>query len=211
MTALSPEISVLALSVGLVLALICYLCTNLSPGGMISPGWIALVMIANPRLAAVMAGVVIVTYLISRGLTRIMILYGKRLFATVVLVAVFLQITTFLFVVHTLPQDFQLTTLGFIVPGLIAYQLIRQPILPTLVSTTTIAAASYAIVLVGVDLNLIETQRAGVAAQRLDAPTLHPTTTVFVLIVLAVAVGAGLLTYLFRRVSQEGPERETTA
>ena len=51
MKGLAPEVSVLLISFGLVLSLSCYLVTNLSPGGMITPGWLALVLIVQPMLA----------------------------------------------------------------------------------------------------------------------------------------------------------------
>ncbi len=38
MSGLSPEVAVMGLALGLVLSLVCYLATNLSPGGMITPG-----------------------------------------------------------------------------------------------------------------------------------------------------------------------------
>ncbi|MDP9376452.1 MAG: poly-gamma-glutamate biosynthesis protein PgsC/CapC, partial [Actinomycetota bacterium] len=85
MNQLAPEVSVLCLSIGLVFALFCYLVTNLSPGGMITPGWLALVLISDPGFALLILGVALVTYVVSRGLQKVVILYGKRLFATVVL------------------------------------------------------------------------------------------------------------------------------
>jgi poly-gamma-glutamate biosynthesis protein PgsC/CapC len=164
--------------------------TNLSPGGMITPGWLALILVDTPKLVIVIAVVVVLAYIGTRILERFVILYGKRLFATVVLVAVFLQITAVLFVLKQFPKEFDETTLGFIVPGLIAYQLIRQPIGATLISTTSVMSLSYVIVLIGVKLNLIQTA-AGVAAERLDVPT----PSVFVLVLLGIAVIGGF-TYL---------------
>ncbi len=38
---MTPEVAVLGISLGLFFSLICYLVTNLSPGGMITPGWLA--------------------------------------------------------------------------------------------------------------------------------------------------------------------------
>ncbi len=93
MRSFAPEVSVLALSIGLVLSLVCYLVTNLSPGGMISPGWLALLLVDDPARALIVASVIVVTFLAMNGLQRVVILYGKRLFATVVLVAVFLQVS----------------------------------------------------------------------------------------------------------------------
>jgi hypothetical protein len=45
---LSAQLATACLGIGLVLALVCYLTTNLSPGGMITPGWIAVALIEDP-------------------------------------------------------------------------------------------------------------------------------------------------------------------
>lgn len=152
---MTPEVAVLGISLGLMFSLICYLVTNLSPGGMITPGWLAVILIEDATRMAMILGVVIVTYFLMRGVQRIVILYGKRLFAAVVLLGVFLQITIFLFLLNDYPLLFARETLGFIVPGLIAYQLIRQPIIPTLLATSTITALAYGVMLSGVLLRFI--------------------------------------------------------
>jgi poly-gamma-glutamate biosynthesis protein PgsC/CapC len=152
---MTPEVAVLGISLGLFFSLICYLITNLSPGGMITPGWLAVILVEDATRMAMIVGVVVVTYFVMRGVQRIVILYGKRLFAAVVLLGVFLQITLFLFLLNDYPLLFARETLGFIVPGLIAYQLIRQPIIPTLLATSTITALAYGVMLSGVLLRFI--------------------------------------------------------
>jgi poly-gamma-glutamate biosynthesis protein PgsC/CapC len=153
----TPEVAVLGISLGLMFSLICYLVTNLSPGGMITPGWLAVILVEDATRMAMIVGVVIVTYFVMRGVQRIVILYGKRLFAAVVLLGVFFQVTLFLFLLNDYPLLFARETLGFIVPGLIAYQLIRQPIIPTLLATGTITALAYGVMLSGVLLRFIPT------------------------------------------------------
>src|SRR2546429_9731816 len=93
---LAPETATLGLAIGLGFSLVCYLVTNLSPGGMITPGWLALTLVEDPKRAAVVAGATGATYLLTRLLQRLVILYGKRLFAAVVLIGVFLQGTLWL-------------------------------------------------------------------------------------------------------------------
>jgi poly-gamma-glutamate biosynthesis protein PgsC/CapC len=172
---LAPEVSILGLSLGLVLALICYLVTNLSPGGMITPGWLALVLITDPRLGAVIGVVALATYGLARLAQRVVIVYGKRLFATVVLIGVFIQSTVFV-LSRSLAENLDYTTLGFIIPGLVAYQLLRQPVVATLISTSAVASLTYIVILVGVELHLVEAEQGAagqVAAQSLTgAPAL---------------------------------------
>jgi len=209
---LAPQVSVLALSIGLLFALVCYLLTNLSPGGMITPGWIALALIVRPSLALIIAAVAAVTWVACVGLQRVVILYGKRLFATVVLVGVFLQVSLFVFNL-TRAQDAidDYTTLGFIVPGLVAYQLIRQPIVATIVSTATVASLAYVVVLIGVKLRFIESAGAGVAAGRLQAPSVSAGPVQVVVVVAVLIVGFVALALALRRVESKRPPIQRTS
>jgi gamma-polyglutamate biosynthesis protein CapC len=200
MNAIEPEVAVLALALGLVFGLVCYLLTNLSPGGMITPGWLGLALIQKPSLALLVGGVVVLTYAAIWRLQRIVILYGKRLFATVVLAAIFFQITAVLLVMPDTGVDAQTTTLGFVVPGLIAYQLLRQPVAATLTATASVTSLAYVIVLVGVKLRFIETTGPDVAAESLAAPALNPSLLDLVLLSGGTALGFVALAALLGRV-----------
>lgn len=147
---LTPQMTTLALGVGLVFSLICYLLTNLSPGGMITPGWIGVIMVETPIQGLIIAGATAVTFIATKLLQKVVILYGKRLFAAVVLTGVLLQLTIFVLVHRDAPFLFTHETLGFVVPGLITYQLVRQPPLVTLVATGSASAATYVVVLSGI-------------------------------------------------------------
>ncbi len=154
---MTPEVAVLGISLGLLFSLICYLITDLSPGGMITPGWMALTLVEDASRILLIVAVIVVSYFLMRGLQRVVILYGKRLFASVVLLGVFLQMTLYLFLLGKFPLLFAHETLGFIVPGLITYQLIRQPIVATLLATSLVTALAYAVMLTGVLLQLVPT------------------------------------------------------
>ncbi|MET8834556.1 poly-gamma-glutamate biosynthesis protein PgsC/CapC [Micromonospora sp. NPDC004540] len=147
---LSAQLATASLGIGLVFALLCYLTTNLSPGGMITPGWIALTLIEDQLQAVIVVAATIVTYLIARLMHRVIILYGKRLFAAIVLVSVLLQLTLFVIVQRDLPLLFAHQTLGFVIPGLIAYQLVRQPPRATILATLVVTAITFGIAYSGV-------------------------------------------------------------
>ncbi|MGQ0838977.1 poly-gamma-glutamate biosynthesis protein PgsC/CapC [Actinokineospora sp.] len=154
---LAPEVATLGLAIGLVFSLICYLTTNLSPGGMITPGWLALTLIEDYRRAAIVVVMAGLTFGAVKVLQRVVILYGKRLFAAVVLTGVLFQTTLFLLIQQDYPLLFAHQTLGFVVPGLIAYQLVRQPPLVTLLATGTVSAAGYGVLASGVLAGLVPT------------------------------------------------------
>jgi hypothetical protein len=90
-------------------------------------------------------------------LQQAVILYGKRLFAAVVLTGVLFQSTLFLLIQRDFPMLFAHQTLGFVVPGLIAYQLVRQPPVSTLLATSTVSFASYGVLASGVLVGLVPT------------------------------------------------------
>ena len=145
----TPQIAAIGIALGLVFSLLCYLTTNLSPGGMITPGWLALTLVGDLRRAAMVAAVAALTYLLTKLLQRFVILYGKRLFAAVVLTGVLLQ--------QQFPLLFAHQALGFIVPGLIAYQLERQPKAATVLSTGAVTFATYVILVSGLLLGALPT------------------------------------------------------
>jgi gamma-polyglutamate biosynthesis protein CapC len=154
---LLPEVATLGLAIGVAFSLVCYLTTNLSPGGMITPGWLALTLVENYRLAAVVVLMTALTYGATRILQRVVILYGKRLFAAVVLIGVVLQTGLYIIIQRDVPFVFAHQTLGFIVPGLIAYQLVRQPPGATVLATGTVTLASYGVLVSGVLVGLVPT------------------------------------------------------
>ncbi len=153
---LTTQEAVLGLGIGLVFGLMCYLVTNLSPGGMITPGWLAITLVEDVTRLVIIAAVVGLAYGGARLLRRVVILFGKRLFAAVVLLAVFAQATIFLFLLRGFPQLAPDQTLGFIVPGLIAYQLLRQPVVPTAIAVISVTGVTYGVLAVGVVLGFLQ-------------------------------------------------------
>ncbi len=152
---LAPQAATIALAIGLLFALVCYLTTNLSPGGMITPGWLALTLVEDARKVAVIAAVTVVAYVGVRGLQRVVILYGKRLFAVVMMLSVLLSTGLFLLVQRDYPLLFAHETLGFVIPGLVAYQLVRQPPVATVLATSAVSLASYGVLASGLVLGAV--------------------------------------------------------
>ncbi len=68
-----------------------------------------------------------------------------------------LQTTLFMLIQSDYPLLFAHQTLGFVVPGLIAYQLVRQPPLITVLATGTVSAAGYGVLASGVLIGLVPT------------------------------------------------------
>jgi poly-gamma-glutamate biosynthesis protein PgsC/CapC len=144
---LSPQAAVLSLAIGIVCALAFYLRTRLSPGGLLTPGWFAAAAIWEPRAALVVLGASVLTFLGILAARRYMILYGDRLLAASMLLGIVLVVT---WSVATdagsgLKPLYSFAALGLIVPGWSTYQLTRQPVLPTLITTALATAVTGAV------------------------------------------------------------------
>jgi hypothetical protein len=83
------------------------------------------------------------------------ILYGKRLFAAVMMLSVLLSTGLFLLVQRDYPLIFAHETLGFVIPGLVAYQLVRQPPVATVLATSAVSLASYGVLASGLVLGAV--------------------------------------------------------
>ncbi|MBT2398606.1 MULTISPECIES: poly-gamma-glutamate biosynthesis protein PgsC/CapC [unclassified Streptomyces] len=154
---LTPEIAAIGIALGLMFSLVCYLTTNLSPGGMITPGWLALTLVEDLQRAAMVVGVTVLTYVATLAVQRVVILYGKRLFSAVVLTGVLFQATLMIVLSMEFPLMYTNQTLGFIVPGLIAYQLVRQPKGATLLATGSVTLMAYVVLTAGILLGALPT------------------------------------------------------
>ncbi|MER6450333.1 capsule biosynthesis protein capC [Streptomyces venezuelae] len=152
---LTPEIAAIGIALGLLFSLLCYLTTNLSPGGMITPGWLALTLVEDLQRAALVVGITALTYALTLVTQKFVILYGKRLFAAVVLIGVLLQATVVIVLQMKFPLLYANQTLGFIVPGLIAYQLVRQPKGATLLATGSATLLTYVVLTAGILLGFM--------------------------------------------------------
>jgi poly-gamma-glutamate biosynthesis protein PgsC/CapC len=126
-----------AIAVGLVYGFFFYEWVGLSAGGFVVPGYIAL-QLNNPLLLAGTLTVSLLAYATVKLASYYTILYGRRRFILMVLAGFTWQWVFKLLVVKggvVVAED----SLGFIIPGLIANEMGRQRILPTLLVLLTIS------------------------------------------------------------------------
>ncbi len=149
---ISSETACLIMAFTVVLALIMYLKTNLSPGGMIVPGILVLSALEGLPSLAVTTVTTVAVWGLVKILMKFTILYGKRLFVTNLVVSTMLITTGFIMFHKGYPQLFPNDTLGLLAPGLISYQLFRQKVLPTIISTSIVTGVG--LVIAGVALGV---------------------------------------------------------
>jgi poly-gamma-glutamate biosynthesis protein PgsC/CapC len=117
--------------IGLIVGFIFYELTGISPGGVIAPAYLAL-FIYEPDKIIMTIVLSLLIFLIIRFLSSHLILYGRRKFLLAVVLSFFLKllIETQIQTLDIVKPDLQ--SIGYIIPGLIANEMGRQKIVPTL-------------------------------------------------------------------------------
>ena len=119
-----------ALTIGIVISLALTEAIGLSAGGIIVPGYVALLLDRPAALAGFLV-VAVASYGIVRALGMVLMLYGNRRFAVAVLTGLTLGVGA-QWASLSAPLYVEWVGLGLIVPGLLAHQFDRQGVLPTL-------------------------------------------------------------------------------
>jgi len=121
--------------------------TGLAAGGIVVPGYVAMTI---HRPAQVISTVLVglVTYVIVKVISRYMLLYGRRLLILCILIGYLIGYLTRIFPPITIENiSLDLTTIGFVVPGLLAYWMHRQGLIETL-SAMVVAAVLVRLIIV---------------------------------------------------------------
>lgn len=125
------DIVTIALGLGLVINLAFAEILGIGAGGMVVPGYIALYL-NRPLVVLLTLVISYLTFFIVRSLSAVMIIYGRRRTVLMILVGfVFGWFTRSIGLVETALGTFELTIVGYIIPGLIAIWIDRQGALET--------------------------------------------------------------------------------
>ncbi len=132
------------LLIGLVLALLWAEITDVSPGGLIVPGYFALYLGQPLRLAATLAAALL-TLGITKLLARHLILYGRRRFVLMVLLGAVLAQAWLVAAPGLFAAPAGLRVVGLIIPGILASSLARRKAVPTLASLLAVSTLTFAV------------------------------------------------------------------
>jgi gamma-polyglutamate biosynthesis protein CapC len=134
-----------ALVLGVTLSLIFAEKTGVLPAGLIVPGYLALVF-DQPAFMLVVFLISILTYLIvAHGVSRWVILYGRRKFAAMLITGICLKLI-FDYFYPVMPFEiFEFRGIGIIVPGLIANTIQKQGMPLTIGSTLLLSGLTFGI------------------------------------------------------------------
>jgi poly-gamma-glutamate biosynthesis protein PgsC/CapC len=144
----SQMILIESVGIGMFLSLILTETIGLAAGGIVVPGYIALVL-HNPVqvIATILAG--LITYLIVKLLSSYIIIYGRRLLIISILIGYLISYLTRISPTINLNEfSMNIQTIGFVIPGLIAYWIARQGIIPTLSAMIIVASLVRLIIII---------------------------------------------------------------
>lgn len=141
----------IAIAVGIAVSMRWYEKKNLSPGGVIVPGVVALYIFTKPLLIIYTIIVALGTYLIVKYISNYVVLFGRRRFSVVMLMSFVLVWVMEYLSGLTANSELEFRVIGFIIPGLISNEMERQGIPQTMLalSVTTIATAIIIFFLIG--------------------------------------------------------------
>jgi len=135
-----------SIAIGLVLGFLFYEWIGFLPGGLVVPGYLALYW-DRPFVIASTLMISLLTYGFVRLLSRVTILYSRRRFLLMVITGFVFQWLFELLVVRTSIINIEIDTIGYIIPGLMANEMNRQRIVPT-VSLVIILSAMVRLILI---------------------------------------------------------------
>ncbi len=130
------------LVIGVVIALFYAEWEGLLPGGIIVPAYLALYL-DRPIKIVVTVGLAFMALICYRALSRFLILFGKRRFVLILLLGAFWAIIWALVWPGLFGPESGLKAVGWVVPGLLANNLEKQKILPTLAGLLTVSILTY--------------------------------------------------------------------
>ncbi len=132
--------------VGLIIGFVYYEVTGVSPGGVVAPAYCALYVLQPERIAATVL-VAIVVWAVVMLLSRYLIIYGRRRLLLAILLGFCVKVTLVSWWQPEIMFELNLQSIGYIVPGLIANEMMRQKVVTTLSSLGIVSVIIYLVLL----------------------------------------------------------------
>lgn len=133
--------------IGLFIGLLFYEFAGISPGGVIAPAYFAL-YINQPDKIMITVLLAVVVWFILEFLSRRLILYGRRRLLLALIIGFCLKLIVESRIQPLEYLQFDLQSIGYIIPGLIANEMVRQKVVPTLSGLGIVTAMIYLILIV---------------------------------------------------------------
>jgi len=128
--------------IGLIAGFLFYEFVGISPGGVIAPAYFALFLTQPGKIAMTLLLAVLV-YLIIKALASRFVLYGRRKLLLALVLGFLLKLLIDQFIQPMAFIQFDLQSIGYVIPGLIANEMSRQKVAPTLLSLGIVTLITY--------------------------------------------------------------------
>ena len=134
-----------SLFVGVVLSLIFAEKFGINPAGLVVPGYLALIFDQPIMLLSVLIISCLTFFIVNNGISKWVILYGRRKFAAMILTGMVLKFIFDLIYPLTPFEMVEVSGIGVVIPGIIANTIQKQGVVITLSSTMLLTCITYII------------------------------------------------------------------
>lgn len=134
-----------SLFVGVVLSLIFAEKFGINPAGLVVPGYLALIFDQPIMLLSVLIISCLTYFIVSNGISKWVILYGRRKFAAMILTGIVIKFIFDLLYPLTPFEMVEVSGIGVVIPGIIANTIQKQGVVITLSTTMLLTCITYII------------------------------------------------------------------
>ena len=134
-----------SLFVGVVLSLIFAEKFGINPAGLVVPGYLALIFDQPIMLLSVLIISCLTYFIVSNGISKWVILYGRRKFAAMILTGMVIKFIFDLLYPLTPFEMVEVSGIGVVIPGIIAHTIQKQGVVITLSTTMLLTCITYII------------------------------------------------------------------
>lgn len=127
-----------SVGIGIVVSFFSVELLGLSPGGLVVPGYLAFFLTQPLRVVATFAAAALTAGLVM-GCANFCLIYGRRRFMACILIGYCLGYLVERICIAFNPFNADLRVIGYIIPGLIANEMIRQGVVSTVLITVLAA------------------------------------------------------------------------
>ena len=134
-----------SLFVGVLLSLIFDEKFGINPAGLVVPGYLALIFDQPIMLLSVLIISCLTYFIVSNGISKWVILYGRRKFAAMILTGMVIKFIFDLLYPLTPFEMVEVSGIGVVIPGIIANTIQKQGVVITLSTTMLLTCITYII------------------------------------------------------------------
>ena len=134
-----------SLFVGVVLSLIFAEKFGINPAGLVVPGYFALIFDQPIMLLSVLIISCLTYFIVSNGISKWVILYGRSKFAAMILTGMVIKFIFDLLYPLTPFEMVEVSGIGVVIPGIIANTIQKQGVVITLSTTMLLTCITYII------------------------------------------------------------------